>query len=150
MHQSLPGMATDQNGIKSSSTLALNSVSSLPTTVESITSSVSNSTASFPTLSSSEDEPTTSSSSLTTTGANEPPEAKKIPSSGHYSGRHPVPRIESFWELYPDRSSPRASQKPEDVDAQRKERKREVKEHSETVVDPITGKKSSLIISSLA
>lgn len=63
---------------------------------------------------------------------------------GFYSGRHPVPRIQSYWELYPGRAnSPSApsTPTPQEIHAEKRERRRKVEENSSVVTDPITGKK---------
>lgn len=61
-----------------------------------------------------------------------------------YSGRRPVPRIQSYWELYPNRTTtppPQPIPTPQEIKADQQERRRNVEENSTVVTDPITGKK---------
>lgn len=50
-----------------------------------------------------------------------------------YSGRNPVPRIGSLWEIYPHRQASPDNQLDEG-------RRRKIEEHSTLVSDPITGR----------
>lgn len=52
-----------------------------------------------------------------------------------YSGRNPVPRIESLWDLYPDRGS------SSDGSVLEGQKRKKILEHTNEVLDPITGKK---------
>lgn len=56
------------------------------------------------------------------------------PDPRFYSGRNPVPRIESLWDLYPDRD------RSPDGDRASLERQKKILENTKTVTDPITGK----------
>lgn len=59
------------------------------------------------------------------------------PDPRFYSGRNPVPRVESLWaDVY---ANERESS-PEDNEKREEERKRKVVENSKKVVDPITGR----------
>jgi len=60
-----------------------------------------------------------------------------------WSGKHRVPRIESYWELYPERSmSPETPE--EEGERDETERNRIRLEHTEHVTDPITGQTTAM------
>lgn len=64
-----------------------------------------------------------------TSAANEPEADPRF-----YSGRNPVPRIESLWDLYPGREGSL------DSDRASLERQRKILENKKVVTDPITGR----------
>lgn len=64
--------------------------------------------------------------------------------SRFYSGRNPVPRISSLWELHPFRE-----ESPDPESQREEERKKKIEEHSTEVTDPITGKRCVVVFGSL-
>lgn len=75
------------------------------------------------------------------------PRHNSRPHSGpFYSERHPVPTIQSYWELYPGRSSPPPSPPAHDQEQARtlEHQQRRIEENSEVVTDPITGKEITI------